>query len=229
MWDGSAHHLDAQALAPITDPRELGETLINVIEKLQRSPIYPQLFQEAFLDSTVTGEHLLKALSQFQLTLISANSKYDKVKRGEENFTEQEQKGYDLFKQNCNTCHQKPLFTTGEFANNGLPVDTFLQDVGRVAISLNPIDSFKFKIPTLRNIEYSHPYMHDGRFKKLNQVLTHYQSGIHNSKTLTLRVKFSNQLKLIKDKRLHTLIVKHFMQVSIKSFCELKENWFLKK
>ena len=184
MWDGAAHHLDVQALAPITDPRELGEDLNHVIEKLQRSKKYPRLFDLAFGDSLITGEHFLKALAQFQLTLISANSKYDKVIRGVEKFTEQEAKGYEIFKKNCSSCHREPLFTNGEFVNNGLPVDSFLMDFGRMNITQNATDSLKFKVPTLRNIEFSFPYMHDGRFKKLREVISHYSSGIERSETL---------------------------------------------
>lgn len=186
MWDGSAHHLDVQALAPITDTLEMGEDFANVVSKLQTTTKYPPLFQAAFGDSIITGAHLLKALAQFQLTFVTANSKYDKVLRAEEGiaFTEQEQNGYTIFKKNCNSCHQEPLFTTGDFANNGLAMDTVLNDLGRMTITKNPSDSLKFKIPTLRNIEFSFPYMHDGRFKKLSKVLTHYTKGIQHSPTL---------------------------------------------
>jgi cytochrome c peroxidase len=89
MWDGAVNHLDVQALAPITHPKEMGEDLETVVRKLQASKIYPKLFFKAFNDSIITGERVLKSLSQFQLTLISANSKYDRVKEGIENFTEQ--------------------------------------------------------------------------------------------------------------------------------------------
>jgi len=184
MWDGSVHHLDVQALAPISDPRELGEDLNHVIEKLQITGSYPRLFDLAFGESQITGEHLLKALAQFQLTLISANSKYDKVSRGVEMFTEQEAKGYEIFKKNCSSCHREPLFTNGEFANNGLSIDSFLMDFGRMNITQNAADSLKFKVPTLRNIEFSFPYMHDGRFKKLREVINHYSTGIRKSETL---------------------------------------------
>lgn len=184
MWDGAINHLDVQALAPISHPSEMGEEIANVVNKLQNSNTYPSLFQKVFGDSTITGEHLLKAIAQFQLTFVSANSKYDKVMAKVAEFTEQEQRGYQLFKTNCESCHQEPLFTSGDFANNGLPVDTTLMDFGRMSITQNPADSLKFKIPTLRNIEYSPPYMHDGRFKNLSKVLNHYIKGIHDSPTL---------------------------------------------
>ncbi|MFN0200378.1 MAG: cytochrome-c peroxidase [Bacteroidia bacterium] len=184
MWDGSIHHLDMQSLAPITHPKEMGEKMENVVVKLQKTKRYPPLFYQAFGDSTVTGEHLLKAISQFMLTLVSANAKYDKVMRKEAEFTEQEQRGYQLFLQHCNSCHTEPLFTNHEFANNGLPIDSTLNDWGRMNITQNPKDSLLFKIPTLRNIEFSYPYMHDGRFKKISEILKHYTTNIQPSKTL---------------------------------------------
>lgn len=191
MWDGAIHHIDVQALAPITHPSEMGSDIATVVNKLQETEGYPALFYQAFSDSNITGELVLKAIAQFQLTLISSNSKYDQVMRGQEGiyFSEQEEKGYTLFKNHCNSCHKEPLFTSGEFANNGLPVDTTLNDFGRMRITLQSQDSLKFKIPTLRNIEYSYPYMHDGRFKTLHQVLNHYNHGIMDSPTLDPSLK----------------------------------------
>lgn len=186
MWDGAVNHIEVQGLAPITHEDEMGEDIGHVVDKLNASAKYPPLFEAAFGSAEVTGERLLKALAQFQLTFISANSKYDRVKRGEEGaeFTEQEEKGYVLFQSHCNSCHREPLFTTGEFANNGLPVDSTLTDLGRMGISLDPADSLKFKIPTLRNIEFSYPYMHDGRFNHLSEVMRHYSDGIVHGPTL---------------------------------------------
>ena len=174
MWDGAVNHLDMQALAPISSPVEMEEKIENVVEKLQRSAGYRVMFFQAFGDSLATGERLLKALAQFELTLVSANSKYDRVLAGKEIFTDQEQNGYRLFKNNCARCHSEPFFTNYGFEKNGLPVDTALRDFGRMAITRQPADSLKFKVPTLRNIEFSYPYMHDGRFRKLGEVLNHY-------------------------------------------------------
>jgi len=151
------------------------------------------------------------------LTLISANSKYDQVIRKEAGiaFTEQEQNGYTIFKKNCNSCHQEPLFTTGNFANNGLAMDTVLKDLGRMTITKNPADSLKFKIPTLRNIEFSFPYMHDGRFRKLSQVLTHYTKGIQHSTTLAPElqdsIKMTHREKIDLTAFLLTLSDKDFL------------------
>jgi cytochrome c peroxidase len=188
MWDGAVNHLDVQALAPITNHDEMDESLANIVQKLQRTPTYVALYKAAFGDTLITGEHTLKALSQFMLTLISADSKYDKVMRGEASFNEYEAKGYTLFKSNCASCHREPLFTNGAFENNGLPVDTTLNDKGRIAITHRLTDSLKFKVPTLRNIEVSYPYMHDGRFKSLQMVLFHYTEGIAHTPALSLQL-----------------------------------------
>ncbi|MDX2173973.1 MAG: cytochrome c peroxidase [Bacteroidota bacterium] len=185
MWDGAINNLDVQALAPISHPAEMGSNIIEVVKKLNASKYYRELFYKAYGDSIATGEKTLKAFSQFLVTIVSANSKYDKVMRKEETFTKQEENGYSLFKKDCTSCHKEPLFTTNNFANNGLPVDTFLNDFGRIKITNNANDSLKFKIPTLRNIEFTFPYMHDGRFKKLSEVLNHYTNGIQKTKTLS--------------------------------------------
>lgn len=189
MWDGAINHLDMQALAPISHPNEMGEKIEHVPGKLQRSALYPSLFFKAFNDSVITGETTLKAIAQFMLTIVSANSKYDSVMSKQAAFTTQEQNGYQLFQKNCNSCHAEPLFTNGLFENNGLSLDTTLNDFGRMKITQNSDDSLKFKVPTLRNIEFSYPYMHDGRFKKLSDVLKHYTSGIHQSKTLAKQLQ----------------------------------------
>lgn len=184
MWDGAVNHLDVQALAPITHPKEMAEDIAHVAQKLRHTKIYPALFKKAFGDTAVTGERILLALSQFQLTLVSCNSKYDSVMQHKTKFTAQEQQGYKLFRKNCSSCHREPLFSTYEFRNNGLPVDTTLNDYGKMKITKKAGDSLLFKIPTLRNIEFTYPYMHDGRFHRLTEVLNHYTSGIVKSKTL---------------------------------------------
>ena len=189
MWDGAINHLDMQALAPISHPDEMGETIESVVKKLQHSKNYPSLFQQAFGDSVITGEHTLKAISQFMLTLVSANSKYDSVMRKQAQFTPQQKNGYALFQKNCASCHAEPLFTNLQFENNGLSVDTTLNDYGRMRITKNKNDSLKFKVPTLRNIEFSYPYMHDGRFKTIAAVLKHYTSGIKQSNTLSVHLQ----------------------------------------
>lgn len=189
MWDGGVNHLDVQPINPITSEIEMNESLQNVVAKLQKNDKYNKLFTAAFGDSKVTGQRTLKALSQFLLQLTTHNSKYDKVIRKEEIFNEIEQRGYDLFKTKCASCHKEPLFTSETFENNGLPIDSTLNDFGRIKITQNPKDNLKFKVPTLRNVQFTFPYMHDGRFKTLNEVVKHYNSGIFKSQTLAKQLQ----------------------------------------
>jgi cytochrome c peroxidase len=188
MWDGSVNHLDMQPLAPLSSFVEMDENLENVVKKLNNSTKYKTLFYNAFNDSLVTGQRMLLAFSQFVVQLNSYNSKYDKYTRHEAGgeFTEQEKNGLQLFRTHCASCHTEPLFTNQDFEKNGLPIDTTLNDLGRFSISHSPADSFKFKVPTLRNIQFTFPYMHDGRFKKLREVLNHYATTDRLKKPIVL-------------------------------------------
>ncbi|MFK8161880.1 MAG: cytochrome-c peroxidase [Lewinella sp.] len=178
--DGAHHHLDLQALAPISHPAEMGSNINDVVARLQADSAYTAGFARAWRDTMVTGERVLKSLAQFQLTLVSAGSKYDQVRAQKDTFSVQEAKGYTLFKAHCNSCHSEPLFTNQGFATNGLGVDTTLNDFGRVMITTLPADSLLFKVPSLRNLSFTYPYMHDGRFRKLRQVLEHYANRLNN-------------------------------------------------
>lgn len=215
MWDGGVNHLDVQYIAPITSEVEMDETLENVVTKLNNNKEYQELFQKAFGTKKITGQLTLKAISQFVVSLTTSNSKYDKVIRKEEKFTEMEQKGYSLFKQHCASCHKEPLFSSNDFKNNGLPIDTTLNDFGRMKITQNSKDSLKFRIPTLRNIEFTFPYMHDGRFKTLNEVIKHYNFGIKKSKTLSKELykplNLTNNQKVELISFLKTLTDKEFL------------------
>ncbi len=215
MWDGAINHLDVQALAPITHPDEMGETISNVLLKLNRSQSYKQLFYKAYGDSLINSERTLKSISQFLLSLISSNSRYDSMVLGKIKFNTKEQNGYRLFQLHCNTCHREPLFTDFTFQSNRLSIDTSLNDLGRYSVSLLPRDSFKFKVPTLRNIEFSYPYMHDGRFKTLAQVMNHYNSiGLINEnilKELRKVMKLSSNEKVDLIAFLKTLTDKKFL------------------
>lgn len=215
MWDGGVNHLDVQYIAPITSEVEMDETLENVVTKFNNNKEYKELFQKAFGTKKITGQLTLKAISQFVVSLTTSNSKYDKVIRKEEKFTEMEQKGYSLFKQHCASCHKEPLFSSNDFKNNGLPIDTTLNDFGRMKITQNSKDSLKFRIPTLRNIEFTFPYMHDGRFKTLNEVIKHYNFGIKKSKTLSKELykplNLTNNQKVELISFLKTLTDKEFL------------------
>ncbi|MBT6235771.1 MAG: c-type cytochrome [Bacteroidetes bacterium] len=199
MWDGASNHLDMQALAPITHPGEMAESIKHLMVKLKRSTIYTALFKKAYGIDTITSQKMLQALTQFQLSLISDQAKYDKVKQGNDTFTIQEQAGYSLFQAKCNACHTEPLFSNYAFRNNGLSPDTANYDLGRYRVTKQTQDSFLFKVPTLRNLSYTYPYMHDGRFRRLNQVLNHYTAidnqNVHISHELSSGVKLTSNQK----------------------------------
>jgi cytochrome c peroxidase len=183
MHDGGVNHLEVQPLAPITNPVEMDESVSNVITKLQRSTFYPGLFKAAFGTDTINTQQVMRAMAQFMGTMISANSRYDDYRNGKATLSSQEMSGLALFRTHCESCHREPLLTDNQFRNNGLD-SVFTKDPGREIITLNPADSGKFRVPSLRNIELTKPYMHDGRFQTLNQALNHYTSGIKQSSTL---------------------------------------------
>ena len=206
MWDGGVNHIELQALAPISSEDEMGSSLKEVVTKLNASKKYKTLFYNTYKDSLVTGQKTLLALTQFVVMLNSYNSKYDKYIRNEKGgeFTMQEKNGLAIFKNNCASCHTEPLFTNNEFHNNGLTLDPYLKDFGRMLITNKSEDSLKFKVPTLRNIQFTPPYMHDGRFETLKAVITHYNSGItHN---ITLAEDLKNNLELTHKEEVDLLV-----------------------
>jgi cytochrome c peroxidase len=214
MWDGGVNNLEMQPLNPITHPLEMGETLEHVVAKLQSSDKYRKLFAKAFGDEKITSQRLLKALAQFTVMLSSSNSKYDKVMRNETVFTQQEQKGYQLFKANCASCHKEPLFCDDKFESNGLPIDTTLNDFGRFKITTKPEDRLRFKVPTLRNSQFTFPYMHDGRFRTLTEVVKHYNTLSYNKnlpKQLARPMNLSDNDRVDLVAFLHTLTDKDFL------------------
>ncbi|WP_044403743.1 cytochrome-c peroxidase [Lacinutrix sp. Hel_I_90] len=180
MWDGAATHLDLQPIIPITSALEMGESLSHVIEKLSSDLYYQEQFERAFDDGEINTENMLKALSQFMLLMVSSNSKYDKFIRNEDDTTlsSLELDGLSTFETKCAGCHATDLFTDQEFRNNGLSINPQLNDKGRFNVGNNPNDLYKFRVPSLRNIEVSYPYMHDGRFATIEAVLEFYSSGI---------------------------------------------------
>ncbi|MDG1349945.1 MAG: cytochrome c peroxidase [Crocinitomicaceae bacterium] len=177
MWDGATHHIEAQALAPLHDPKEMGSNIKALLSKLRASDFYRKAFYDTYKDTIINSNRTLKALAAFELSLVSFESKYDAVKTDNAEFSTQEKAGYKLFKQNCNKCHTEPLFTNGKYMDNNLPIDSSLDDKGRFLVTKQKEDRYKFKVPSLRNLSYTYPYMHDGRFTTLNQVLQHYSSN----------------------------------------------------
>ncbi|TLV03927.1 cytochrome-c peroxidase [Dyadobacter luticola] len=192
FWDGGVHDLDLLPFNPIQNPVEMDETVKNVITKLQATPLptakkavdYPQMFKKAFGTEEITSERMMKALSQFMLTMVSAESRYDYYKMGDQSaLNADEKQGMALFQAKCSSCHAGELFTDYSFRNNGL-VPLRIDDKGRFGISANNADLYKFKVPSLRNVGLTAPYMHDGRFHTLEEVLDHYSDSIKPSATL---------------------------------------------
>lgn len=183
-WDGGINHIEVQALSPLTAPNEMAENIDSVLNKLKAEAEYRRLFKSAFGKEEINSQKMLKAIAQFIGSLVSANSKYDKVMRGEEAFNPSEANGYAVFKQKCATCHVEPLFTDNSFRNTGLPLNDYLKDYGRMRITGDAADSLKFRVPSLRNVSVTQPYMHDGRFYSLGEVIEHYRGGIQQSATL---------------------------------------------
>lgn len=183
-WDGGIAHIEVQPLAPITAPNEMAEDINNVINKLKADSAYRVMFRKAFGDDEINSQKMLKALTQFVGSIVSSESKYDKVKRGETTFTNDENTGYTLFKAKCASCHAEPMFTDFSYRNSGLAINPTLNDLGRMRITNKKEDSLKFKVPSLRNVMLTSPYGHDGRFFGIPNVLEHYNSGIQDGPTL---------------------------------------------
>jgi cytochrome c peroxidase len=208
FWDGRAKTLEEQVLMPVTNPIEMHETWPNAVAKLKQDVKYRNLFYEAFGTVDFDSTHVAKALAQFLRTMISGKSKFDVIYKyangmtltAEEQqiwatVTNEELAGYDLFKSlngaDCFHCHNGPLMQVQKFSNNGL--DAVFTDLGRAAITGNSLDNGKFKVPTLRNIALSSPYMHDGRFATLDDVIEHYSTGVHQSATIDPLMEYAAQ------------------------------------
>ena len=186
FWDGRAVTLEDQAFDPVVNPIEMHNTWENVENMLNASETYKELFRKAFNIDDIDSTHVVMAISQFERTLISTNSRYDKYLRQELQLTSSELNGYVIFnteKGDCFHCHGTEMFMDNLFHNNGLDMEPFI-DLGLAQSTGDPSDNGKFKTPTLRNIEFSAPYMHDGRFSTLEEVIEHYNSGGNHSSTV---------------------------------------------
>ena len=195
-WDGATSHLDLFPIIPITNEVEMGETISGVLAKLQDDSEYQRLFASAFENAEVNNENFFKALSQFMVMMISSNAKYDKYVRNEPGgeFSELEKKGLAVFEAKCASCHKTDLFTDSAFRNNGLPPYPGIDDIGRGEVSGSAADNYKFKVPSLRNVAITAPYMHDGRFGSLESVLNFYSNGVQDSETLDPLLKQNGSL-----------------------------------
>lgn len=197
-WDGKELSLERQALEPVQNPIEMHSDWDNVVDRLSADSEYPELFRKAFNTTTITKELTAKALAQFERTLISSNSKFDKYLLGQATLTPEELNGLDVFMQeskgDCFHCHgspNNPLWTDNIFHNNGL--DATFTDLGLGGVTGDPTDNGKFKSPSIRNLAYTAPYMHDGRFNTLEEVINHYSEGLQNSPTIDPLMKKVDQ------------------------------------
>jgi len=186
FWDGRTTTLEEQAFEPVVNPIEMHNTWLNVENSLNNSEQYKQLFKDVFNIEYIDSTHVVMAIAQFERTLISVNSKFDKYLKGEVQLTHEELNGYAIFNSergDCFHCHGTQMFMDNLFHNNGLDPEPFT-DNGLGEITDNSLDNGKFKTPTLRNIEFTSPYMHDGRFSTLEEVVEHYDSGGVYSSTI---------------------------------------------
>ncbi len=203
FWDGRSNVLRHQALIPIQDPIEMNESLANVVAKLQASSIYPDQFNRAFETSRIDTNLIAKALEQFMNSIVSNQSRYDDYVAKKITLTDQEERGRFLFfaeynpafpsvsGADCQHCHEGANLENDRYMNNGLDADVDFKDIGREIVTGLATDRAKFKVPSLRNIELTPPYMHDGRFKTLEEVVDHYDKVTSSS---TLAPEFYQQL-----------------------------------
>lgn len=194
FWDGGVNHLDLVPIAPIENPVEMDEQSGNVVAKLRKSAKYPAMFKAAFGTAEINGPRFLQALSQFMLTMVSGNSRYDRWVRKEAGamLTSDEQAGLTLVRAKCSGCHTGELFTDNSFRNNGLYIQGS-RDIGRATVTEQPEDRYRFKVPSLRNVEKTLPYMHDGRFYSLEAVLDHYAENVQPTENLDPLLRQSGQ------------------------------------
>jgi cytochrome c peroxidase len=218
FWDGRAHGLEDQAKAPVPNEIEMDLAWTVALERLEQHDDYPGLFCAAFGDSCISVDRVVKAIAQFERTLVSFNSKYDAWKRGEVAFTPEEEAGYRLFNSeigDCFHCHMEPLFaTTGKFANTGL--DSVVIDRGRYDVTQDLRDMGAFKAPTLRNATERFVFMHDSRFHDMRQVIEHYNLGFHDSELVDplIRARIPNpadppaqRRRLMREGEIDTLMI----------------------
>ena len=190
LWDGRAKSLEEQVSDPIENVIEMNNTWPNALATLQATNNYPELFSQAFGTSTITKELVTKAIAQFERTMVSGNSRFDQYLLGDQNaITASEINGFNIFmdeeRGDCFHCHgsnSNPLWTDNIFHNNGL--DSSFDDLGLGGITGDPLDNGKFKSPSLRNLAYTSPFMHDGRFETLDEVINHYSEGLVYSETI---------------------------------------------
>ena len=183
-WDGRYNRIEDIIEAHLNSHIDMGGNAHHLPEKLKGLNSYQSYFKAAYGSNEITKERLLNALAQFTATMVSAATKYDSVKQSLATFTSMEQAGYTVFQNKCSSCHKEPLFTDNSFRNIGLPLNVAINDKGRMDATGKREDSLKFRVPSLRNLFKSYPFMHDGRFVAFSQVFDHYATGVQQSFTL---------------------------------------------
>ncbi|MBP2618409.1 cytochrome-c peroxidase [Chryseobacterium jejuense] len=220
-WDGNILQLENQPLVPIITHEEMGSSILEVIGKIKDDLLYKDLFRKAFGDETVTAERIYKSIAQYEYTLISANSKYDRVKRNEgEIFTENEKEGYLTFQQKCVSCHSTELFTDQSFRNIGFPLNPDSNEAGRGRVTGVRRDYMSFRVPSLRNVEYTAPYGSFGQFSTLRAVLDYFDKGVLDADNLDPVFKNNGNRILLTEQEKNNLIL--FMKT-------LSDREFVKK
>ncbi|WP_228451726.1 cytochrome-c peroxidase [Chryseobacterium sp. SN22] len=217
-WDGAGHHLDERSLVPITTDFEMDSSLPEAVGKLNADPKYKKLFKAAYGNENITGEKVLKALSQFMATMVSADSKYDRMKKGTAAFTTEENQGMALFQQKCASCHSGGLFTDESYRNTGMYYNAQFGDRGRYRVTLDWNDNMKFRVPSLRNVEYTAPYMHDGRFYTLEAVMNFYSDNVENQPNIDPLLKQNGHLGIPMTGQEKQLIIAFLKTLSDKNF-----------
>ncbi|QVY64377.1 cytochrome-c peroxidase [Polaribacter sp. Q13] len=202
-WEGSKSKLEDQPIVPIITPEEMDSSILEVIGKIEQDEDYINLFNKTFGDDNITGNRIFNSIAQFEYTLISANSKYDKVKRNEGvTFTVNEEKGYQTFKNKCASCHSTELFTDQSYRNIGFPINADQEETGRTRVTLELNDLMRFRVPSLRNIAYTAPYGSFGQFATLKEVLDYLDNGVLDADNLDPILKENNnQIPLTVDEK----------------------------
>lgn len=205
-WDGNKLRLENQPIVPIITHEEMNSSILEVIAKIEDDSDYKTLLRKTFGNEQMTPERIYKAIAQYEYTLISANSKYDKVQRDEATFTENEAKGYQVFQQKCISCHSGALFTDQSFRNIGFPINQDSNEAGRARVTGDLQDYMSFRVPSLRNIEYTAPYGSFGQFSTLKSVLDYLSDGVLNSENLDPIFKNNNNRITLSDSEKEQLI-----------------------
>ncbi|AZQ61520.1 cytochrome-c peroxidase [Flammeovirga pectinis] len=215
FWDGGAKNIESLIFGPLTHEDEMNADLKEILQRLNQTPIYSTTFKEVFDVDEIQSAHLARALAQYVRSLLSNQTKYDAHLKGKYQFSKNEQRGFEIFNRNCQQCHTPPFFTDFNYHNNGLNKDDFFTDKnegmnkGRGRITRTTKDNGKYKTPTLRHLNTSSPYMHDGRFATLDEVFDHYSNTIQKSATLDSLLKqnivLTEEDRMMLKEFLHTL------------------------